>query len=240
MRNGRPHRVQQGRPIDLRRLLRPRSRTPRTLRPLRQATTRGPPRRTRSPRCVRCYPRPKRPCLTCGQVARRPRSLRRASLPTLLRSHCQAQAGMRTLRTVPVDQPARHRPHARPGYSCDPGPQDTCPDAAGSPRERDTRTAYRSAHAATSARSSLRLLRRARTHHGTVAERRGMFRVLPARARQAENLPRLRTITNARRDRRLRPAGLRRCAGSGPATAACGRRPIGRLRARPMRPMRVA
>ena len=183
--------------------------------PSRQATTRGPPRRTQSPALRPLLPAAEATMLTAGRLLRRPRSLTPASLPTLLRSHCQAQAGMRTLRTSTVDQPARHRPHARPVLLSDPAHRTPAPDAASSPRERDTRTAYRSAHAATSAPfiAATSAASPDASQHGGRAAR--SVPVLPARARQAENLPRLRTITTLNAIDDYAQPVCAECAGSG-------------------------
>ena len=123
------------------------------------------------PRCVRCYPRPKRPCSTCGQVAETtaftdaPGQSAHAVTQPLSSPSGNADAADGSGRSAGTPPTTRQTcaTHATPAH------RTPAPDAAGSPRERDTRTAYRSARAATSARSSLRLLRRAWTHHRTVA-----------------------------------------------------------------------
>ncbi len=56
----------------------------------------------------------------------------------------------------------------------------------------------------------LRLLRQDRPHHRTLGGRRRLFRLLPAHPGPPPRMPRLRTTTNAHRDRRRRSARLQR------------------------------
>lgn len=78
------------------------------------------------PRCVRCYPRPKRPCSSCGQVAETTAFTKagpvcpRCYTSVAPKRECRRCGRVRSISRRATD----HTPDLC--YSCDPGPQDTC------------------------------------------------------------------------------------------------------------------